>query len=73
MSRQAAVHVLAGCLILTSLGLAEWVNPWWLLLAVFVGANLFQSGFTGFCPVEAIFGKLGLKDTNCSSEKPASH
>jgi len=69
MSRQSAVHVLAGSMILISLGLGHWVSPWWLLLSVFVGANLFQSGFTGFCPAEMIFGKLGMKDSPCA--KPA--
>ena len=62
MSRQSAVNVFAGCMILLSLALAHWVNPWWLLLTAFVGANLLQYGFTGFCPAEIIFGKLGLPD-----------
>lgn len=66
MSRQSAVHVLAGLLILTGLALAWWVNHWWLLLAVFVGANLLQSGFTGFCPAEMIFARLGFKDAPCA-------
>jgi len=66
MSRQSAVHVLAGLLVLVSLALAYWVNHWWLLLAVFVGANLLQSGFTGFCPAETIFARLGLKDAPCA-------
>ena len=72
MSRQSATHVLAGCLILIGLGLGEWVNSWWFLLAVFVGANLFQSGFTGICPAEAIFGKFGLKDAGCFERKGSS-
>ena len=69
MSRQAAVHVLAGCLILLSLLLAYWVNSWWLILAVFVGANLLQSGFTGFCPAEMIFASLGFRDSRCDAQK----
>jgi len=72
MSRQSAVHVLAGCLILASLALSTWVNHWWLLLAIFVGANLLQSGFTGFCPAETIFGRLGLKDAGCDSRTSSS-
>ena len=71
MSRQSAVHVLAGSLVLISLALGHWVSSWWLLLAVFVGANLLQSGFTGFCPAEAIFGKLGFKDGTCGPEPSA--
>ncbi|MGD0463095.1 MAG: DUF2892 domain-containing protein [Tepidisphaeraceae bacterium] len=68
MTRQSAVHVFAGCLLLLSLALAHWVSPWWLLLTAFVGANLLQSGFTGFCPAEAIFGKLGFKDSGCATK-----
>ena len=66
MSRQSAVHVLAGLLVLTSLALALWVNHWWVLPAIFVGANLLQSGFTGFCPAESIFAKMGFKDAPCA-------
>ncbi|MGD0541061.1 MAG: DUF2892 domain-containing protein [Tepidisphaeraceae bacterium] len=74
MTRQSAVHVLAGGLVLLSLALARWVSPWWLLLTVFVGANLLQSGFTGFCPAETIFAKLGFNDGACAAKaerKPA--
>ena len=45
---------------LASVTLAHFVNPWWLLLAVFVGVNLIQSAFTGFCPAEIILRKLGV-------------
>jgi hypothetical protein len=66
MTRQQAVQVLAGSLVLLSTVLGMFVSPWWLLLAVFVGLNLAQSGFTGFCPAEKIFGRLGLKDEPCN-------
>ena len=65
MSRQAAVHVLAGTVLLVSVILVVAVSRWWLLLTGFVGLNLFQSGLTGFCPAELVFGKLGLKDAGC--------
>ena len=65
MSRQQAVRVLAGSLVLISITLAATVSPWWLLLALFVVLNLAQSGFTGFCPAEKIFARLGLKDHPC--------
>jgi hypothetical protein len=68
MSRQSAVHVLAGVLVIVSLVLAIWVSRWWLLLTGFVGLNLFQSGFSGFCPAEMIFGKLGLRDAPCATK-----
>ncbi|MGC1863139.1 MAG: DUF2892 domain-containing protein, partial [Methylocystis sp.] len=50
-----------GAMILVSLGLAHLFGPWWLLLAVFVGLNLFQAAFTGFCPLALILKKFGVK------------
>ena len=58
MKLEMRVRVLAGTLILASLALATWVNTWWLLLAVFVGLNLVQSAFTGFCPAEKILARI---------------
>jgi hypothetical protein len=40
--------------------LAQLVNRWWLLLAAFVGVNLIQSAFTGFCPAELLLRRLGV-------------
>jgi len=60
MKLENAIRVLAGTMVLISISLAHWVSQWWLLLAVFVGANLIQSAFTGFCPAEIIFRKLGI-------------
>jgi hypothetical protein len=55
-----AVFAMAGTMILVSLLLVYLVSPMWLWLTAFVGANLLQSAFTGFCPAVAIFRKLGL-------------
>jgi hypothetical protein len=60
MSIEGAIRVLAGVIILTSISLAHWVSEWWLLLTAFVGLNLIQSAFTGFCPPEILFRKLGI-------------
>jgi hypothetical protein len=60
MKLENAVRILAGTMILLSLGLARWINPHWLWLAVFVGVNLIQSAFTGFCPAEKVLLKLGI-------------
>ncbi len=60
MTLENAVRVMAGTMVLTSLGLAYWVSQSWLLLAVFVGANLVQSAFTGFCPATIMLKKLGV-------------
>lgn len=51
----------AGSVIVLSVALAHFHSPWWLLLTLFVGANLFQSSFTGFCPLAMILRKFGLE------------
>jgi hypothetical protein len=51
----------AGTMILASLLLAHYVSPAWLWLTAFVGANLLQSSFTGFCPLATILKRLGIK------------
>ncbi len=61
MNVDRAVLTLAGSLVLVSLLLAWLVSPYWLLLTAFVGANLLQASFTGFCPAATIFRRLGLK------------
>ncbi len=61
MSVDRAVMAFAGALILISLGLGIFVNQNWFWLTAFVGANLFQASFTGFCPAAMILKKLGLK------------
>lgn len=62
MTLERSIRLLAGTLILLSLVLYHFVSPYWLLLAAFVGFNLFQSSLTKFCPAEMVIGKLfGLK------------
>ena len=59
MKVDQAVFAFAGVMVLASVALAHFVSPWWLLLTVFVGANLLQSAFTGFCPATMVFKRLG--------------
>ena len=61
MTVDKAVRALAGTMVLLSVALTYWVSPWFVLLTLFVGANLLQSTFTGFCPAESVFRKMGLK------------
>jgi len=61
MNVDRAVLTLAGSMVLVSLLLGWLVSPYWLLLTAFVGANLLQASFTGFCPAATVFRKLGLK------------
>lgn len=60
MNIDRAVMAFAGVMILASVALVHFVSPWWLLLTVFVGLNLLQASFTGFCPAAIAFRKLGL-------------
>ena len=59
MKIEALIRVLAGTMILLSVALTYLVSPWWLLLTCFVGVNLIQSAFTGFCPPSLVLRKLG--------------
>ena len=61
MSIDRAVMALAGAFILLSLALSQLHSPYWLLFTAFVGLNLLQASFTGFCPAALIFKRLGLK------------
>jgi hypothetical protein len=65
---EAYIRILAGTLVLVSVALAHFVNAWWLLLAVFVGVNLIQSVFTGFCPAEIFLRKFGLGGGTCPAQ-----
>ena len=61
MSIDRVVMAFAGTVILVSLLLAHFVSAWWLLLTAFVGLNLLQSSFTGFCPLAVILKKFGFQ------------
>lgn len=68
MTTERIVRIVAGFFILLSLSLGMENSPIfhnsnWLWFTAFVGANLFQSGFTQFCPLEMILKKLGIKET----------
>ncbi|MGD9880233.1 MAG: DUF2892 domain-containing protein [Reyranella sp.] len=65
MSIDRAVMALAGFMILASLVLSQLHSPYWLLFTAFVGLNMLQSAFTGFCPAAIIFKRLGLR-TGCA-------
>lgn len=50
---------IAGAFVLTSVAFATWLHPAWLAFTAFVGFNMLQSSFTGFCPLERGLGALG--------------
>jgi hypothetical protein len=61
MTIDRIVLAVAGTMILVSLALSRLHSPYWLWLTAFVGANLLQSSFTGFCPLVKILKPLGVK------------
>lgn len=61
MSIDRVVLAFAGSMVLLSLVLSQIASLYWLLLAAFVGLNLLQSAFTGFCPLAIVLKKIGLK------------
>lgn len=61
MSIERIVMAFAGTVVLISAILAWQVSQNWLILTAFVGANLLQSSFTGFCPLAIVLKKLGMK------------
>jgi hypothetical protein len=63
MTVTEALRAMAGIVILLTLALGYWVNPYWYFFTAFVGLNLLQSAFTKWCPAMTIFRKLGLKES----------
>ena len=61
MSLERAVAAFAGFMVLLSVVLTVFVHPNFVWFTVFVGANLFQQSFTGFCPAAIVMQKLGIK------------
>ncbi|AWL12476.1 hypothetical protein HMF8227_02006 [Saliniradius amylolyticus] len=62
MSAERALTAFAGFMVLLSVALTVWVHPGFVWFTVFIGANLFQQSFTGFCPATIVMRKLfGLK------------
>jgi len=67
MTTDRIVRIVAGLMIMLTLALAHFTGQIdmskvsWLWLTAFVGFNLFQSGFTTFCPLDMILAKLGVR------------
>jgi hypothetical protein len=62
MCIERCLRLVAGIIVLGSLGLAYFVSPWFLLLTVFVGLNLAQSAFTNWCPLVSILRALHMPE-----------
>ncbi len=61
MSIDRIVMAFAGAMVLLSVTLAHFFSPWWMLLAAFVGVNLLQASFTGFCPLAIALKRFGVR------------
>lgn len=64
MNLDKALFLFAGAMVLISLALTYYVHPNFVWLTAFVGANLIQASFTGFCPAVKIFKALGIQPGN---------
>lgn len=64
MNVDRLVFAFAGLMILVSLGLSQVHSAYWLWFTAFVGLNMFQAAFTGFCPLAKILKAVGIKPGN---------
>lgn len=69
MTTERIIRIMAGAFILISLALGieespVFISKWFLVFTAFVGFNLLQSGFTGFCPPEKLLAKMGVKKSD---------
>ena len=65
MTIDRIVFAVAGSLVLLGLVLGLTVSPWFLAIAGFIGVNMLQSAFTGFCPLAMILRKAGMPESAC--------
>jgi len=71
-SIERGVAAVAGVMVLLSVALTHWVHPGFVWLTVFIGANLFQQAFTGFCPAAMVMRRLGLRrEAEIAAERAA--
>ncbi|BAI79568.1 conserved hypothetical protein [Deferribacter desulfuricans SSM1] len=62
MTVKALMRIIPGLFVTISVILGLTVNKWWFAFTLFVGLNLFQSGFTNFCPLEIFLKKMGIPE-----------
>jgi hypothetical protein len=71
MNAERIVRIAAGCFVMLSLALGVeaspiYVSKYFLLFTAFVGLNLFQSGFTRFCPLGSVLARCGIRKSSCN-------
>lgn len=62
MTIKQIMRIIPGTFIILSVVLSQLHSEWWLAFTLFVGVNMLQSGFTGFCPLETMLKKKGFKE-----------
>jgi len=62
MTLERYLRLIGGAVVLSGLALGHWVSPYWYLLSAFAGLNLFQSGFTNWCPMMTFLRKLHVRE-----------
>ena len=62
MTIERALRAIAGAFVILSVLLGIYVSPYFLWFTLFVGANLFQSAFTNWCPMMAVLRRSGLRE-----------
>jgi hypothetical protein len=62
MTVERYLRLIAGAFVMLSVALGYWMSPYFYLFTAFVGLNLFQSGFTNWCPMMWLLRKAGVKD-----------
>jgi len=72
MTIERGLRMIAGIVVLISVGLAVTLSPYWLLLTAFVGLNLLQSAFTNWCPMVWVLARAGLAPCAAPPEKSAA-
>ena len=63
MNVERYLRLIAGALVVMSVALGYFVNPYWFLFTGFIGLNLFQSAFTDWCPMMTFLRRLGVRDS----------
>ena len=72
MSIERYLRLIAGFFVMLSVALGYWVNPAWFLFTAFVGLNLFQSGFTNWCPMMTFLRAISSNQQRMSSPHSGS-
>jgi hypothetical protein len=71
MTVESMLRLIAGFFVATSVLLGMYVHPYFLWFTVFVGLNLFQSAFSGWCPMMSILRRAGVPDCR-KPERPTN-